>query len=130
MSGNSKDSGSGFQSCASLCRNVISVEDDDKSGRMNGSRENELRVLSLFSGCGGLDLGFEGGFDLPPGSVNFRMHPDWQTERERERERENIWAGRHSVPSLRMTYGQMRKGLGSITSVRGVPLRTHTVWEV
>ena len=23
---------------------------------------NELRVLSLFSGCGGMDLGFEGDF--------------------------------------------------------------------
>jgi len=26
--------------------------------------KNELKVLSLFSGCGGLDLGFEGGFVL------------------------------------------------------------------
>jgi DNA (cytosine-5)-methyltransferase 1 len=25
----------------------------------------EFKVLSLFSGCGGMDLGFEGGFDLP-----------------------------------------------------------------
>jgi DNA (cytosine-5)-methyltransferase 1 len=26
---------------------------------------NKLRVASLFSGCGGLDLGFEGGFSIP-----------------------------------------------------------------
>lgn len=28
-------------------------------------KANELRVLSLFSGCGGMDLGFEGGFLAP-----------------------------------------------------------------
>ncbi len=26
---------------------------------------DKIRVISLFSGCGGLDLGFEGGFDVP-----------------------------------------------------------------
>lgn len=34
-------------------------------------------MLSLFSGCGGLDLGFEGGFDVPERSVNGKLHPDW-----------------------------------------------------
>lgn len=35
------------------------------------------RVLSLFSGCGGMDIGFEGGFRCLGRSVNARMHPDW-----------------------------------------------------
>lgn len=35
------------------------------------------RVLSLFSGCGGMDLGFEGSFDVLRDSVNKYMHPDW-----------------------------------------------------
>lgn len=36
-----------------------------------------MRVLSLFSGCGGMDLGFEGGFDCLKRSVNSQVHPDW-----------------------------------------------------
>ena len=35
------------------------------------------KVLSLFSGCGGMDLGFEGNFDVLEESVNKHMHPDW-----------------------------------------------------
>ncbi|MDT8391670.1 MAG: DNA (cytosine-5-)-methyltransferase [Lentisphaeria bacterium] len=37
----------------------------------------DLRVLSLFSGCGGMDLGFEGGFDVLSESVNPMLHPEW-----------------------------------------------------
>ena len=37
-----------------------------------------LRVLSLFSGCGGMDLGFEGDFDVLSSSVNTAVHPDWR----------------------------------------------------
>jgi DNA (cytosine-5)-methyltransferase 1 len=36
-----------------------------------------MRVLSLFSGCGGMDLGFEGGFTCHRKSVNTAIHPDW-----------------------------------------------------
>ena len=39
--------------------------------------EKELRVLSLFSGCGGMDIGFEGGFRCLKKSINTDMHPDW-----------------------------------------------------
>lgn len=39
-----------------------------------------MRVLSLFSGCGGMDLGFEGDFICLSKSVNEIMHPDWIKE--------------------------------------------------
>ena len=35
------------------------------------------KVLSLFSGCGGLDLGFEGGFTVPPRCVNETINSSW-----------------------------------------------------
>ncbi len=38
---------------------------------------NYRRVLSLFSGCGGMDLGFEGGFRVHRRCVNVDIHPDW-----------------------------------------------------
>lgn len=36
-----------------------------------------MNLLSLFSGCGGMDIGFEGGFYCLKKSVNRRLHPDW-----------------------------------------------------
>ena len=41
------------------------------------SCKRTLRVLSLFSGCGGLDLGLEGGFAALTKSINEKIHPDW-----------------------------------------------------
>ena len=38
----------------------------------------KLRVLSLFSGCGGMDLGLEGGFEVPSVCYNKKLHPDWK----------------------------------------------------
>ncbi len=35
------------------------------------------RILSLFSGCGGMDLGFEGDFSVHRACVNERIHPNW-----------------------------------------------------
>lgn len=35
------------------------------------------KILSLFSGCGGMDLGFEGGFDVLRKSINKTIHPEW-----------------------------------------------------
>jgi DNA (cytosine-5)-methyltransferase 1 len=40
----------------------------------------KITVLSLFSGCGGMDLGFEGGFDAMSTSINTYMHPSWVEE--------------------------------------------------
>ncbi len=35
------------------------------------------RLLSLFSGCGGMDLGFEGDFLVHQDCINETIHPDW-----------------------------------------------------
>jgi len=35
------------------------------------------RLLSLFSGCGGMDIGFEGGFLSPEATINKNIHADW-----------------------------------------------------
>lgn len=43
----------------------------------NSRKEKNKRVLSLFSGCGGMDLGFEGAFNVPSACINEKMHPDW-----------------------------------------------------
>lgn len=36
-----------------------------------------MKLLSLFSGCGGMDIGFEGGFTCLKKSINIKLHPDW-----------------------------------------------------
>ena len=40
----------------------------------------EKRVLSLFSGCGGMDIGLEGGFICLKDSINQNIHPTWIEE--------------------------------------------------
>jgi DNA (cytosine-5)-methyltransferase 1 len=48
----------------------------------DGNQQNEIRVLSLFSGAGGMDLGMEGGFDVLKAGVNEALHPEWiETDR-------------------------------------------------
>lgn len=39
-----------------------------------------MKVLSLFSGCGGMDIGFEGNFYCLKRSINDKLHPDWIIE--------------------------------------------------
>ena len=36
-----------------------------------------MNMLSLFSGCGGMDIGFEGDFMCLKKSINTKLHPDW-----------------------------------------------------
>lgn len=40
-------------------------------------KKETLNVLSLFSGCGGMDLGFEGGFSVLQQSINENLTPDF-----------------------------------------------------
>jgi len=51
--------------------------DAEKPTAKNQSIANQLNVLSLFSGCGGMDLGFEGGFDIYKDSFNPRVNQHW-----------------------------------------------------
>lgn len=39
-----------------------------------------MNLLSLFSGCGGMDIGFEGNFVCLSKCINSSMHPDWVME--------------------------------------------------
>ena len=39
-----------------------------------------MNLLSLFSGCGGMDIGFEGGFTCLKKSINSELHQDWIEE--------------------------------------------------
>ncbi len=39
-----------------------------------------MKLLSLFSGCGGMDIGFEGDFYCLKKSMNEQLHPDWIKE--------------------------------------------------
>ena len=41
---------------------------------------SKKKVLSLFSGCGGMDIGFEGGFKCLKKSINSIIHPNWIQE--------------------------------------------------
>lgn len=43
----------------------------------NQTRKSTINVLSLFSGCGGMDLGFEGDFDVLKVSMNSEINKDW-----------------------------------------------------
>lgn len=36
-----------------------------------------MKLLSLFSGCGGMDIGFEGNFKCLKKAINSNVHPDW-----------------------------------------------------
>ncbi|MBR1693023.1 MAG: DNA (cytosine-5-)-methyltransferase [Lachnospiraceae bacterium] len=75
ISGAKKQSGVWFIPCGAK-----------KPERMKSGVKKEnnitLNVLSLFSGCGGMDLGFEGGFCVLKKSVNTKLHKDWKIRKE------------------------------------------------
>lgn len=50
----------------------------NKSGKKNENISDNINVLSLFSGCGGMDLGFEGDFQVLKQAVNRRINSDWE----------------------------------------------------
>ena len=51
---------------------------------------NSKKLLSLFSGCGGMDLGFEGGFTVPSACINLDVHPsEWYETLDKDRVRLN-----------------------------------------
>ena len=57
-----------------------------KPMRLSGGKKIEaktkpLNVLSLFSGCGGMDLGFEGGFQVLKESVNPHINSHWNVRK-------------------------------------------------
>ncbi len=54
-------------------------------GKRASAQRTPLNVLSLFSGCGGMDLGFEGGFDVLAASVNNRVNPHWNIRQDGQR---------------------------------------------
>lgn len=67
----------------------IIPEDAVKPMRLSGGKKpaakaQPLHVLSLFSGCGGMDLGFEGGFRVPRESVNLSVNGRWNARGEDE----------------------------------------------
>ncbi len=43
-----------------------------------------MKLLSLFSGCGGMDIGFEGNFRCLKKSINIEIHPYWVKKDEGE----------------------------------------------
>lgn len=50
-------------------------------GKKNQERRESLKVLSLFSGCGGMDLGFEGRFQVLKDSVNLKINGHWKVRK-------------------------------------------------
>lgn len=49
-----------------------------ESSQGNQGIAMKKNVLSLFSGCGGMDLGFEGHFQVFAECVNLDIHPNWE----------------------------------------------------
>ncbi len=66
-----------------------------KSGVKTEPMKKPLKVLSLFSGCGGMDLGFEGGFSVLDASVNKKINAKWIV-----RKVDNVWV---RLPKTRFT---------------------------
>lgn len=60
--------------------NIVNRSQNEKDTVKQAPAKDAITVLSLFSGCGGMDLGFEGGFTCFAKSVNEDIHPDWISE--------------------------------------------------
>lgn len=53
------------------------VNSNQKRNEVKPKKNETINVLSLFSGCGGMDLGFEGGFSVLKSSVNEKLSPNF-----------------------------------------------------
>ncbi len=61
---------------------ISEVDEPQIAFKYTTSEENKitgekLNLVSLFSGCGGMDLGFEGGFEVHKDSINEILNPDF-----------------------------------------------------
>ena len=72
-----------------------------------------MRVLSLFSGCGGMDIGFEGDFLCLKRSINTQLHPDWIIE-----DRGN-WVKVKKTPFQTVFANDIRPGLTGWAQIHG-----------
>jgi len=52
--------------------------EQNKAGEKSMRSKKKLSVISLFSGCGGIDLGFEGNFNVLKNSVNQNISKTWK----------------------------------------------------
>ncbi len=86
------------------------------------------RLISLFSGCGGMDLGFEGGFRVRSAFVNPFFHPDWVITQEAEWVTlaptcfETVFANdieEHAKRAWNLYFGQ-RRNVASIYNVMSI----------
>lgn len=60
---------------------LIPFDAKSQSGYMQvkkNQREKKIKLVSLFSGCGGIDLGFEGDFNVLRKSVNPKINSNWE----------------------------------------------------
>ena len=62
-----------------ISSDILSGSQLKADGFQAAKKLKRLKVLSLFSGCGGMDIGFEGNFIAPFKSV--APHPEWIEER-------------------------------------------------
>jgi DNA (cytosine-5)-methyltransferase 1 len=58
-----------------------SLRKSPNTRKANVRIDKKKRVLSLFTGCGGMDLGFEGGFQVIRQAVDMDHHRDWIVKR-------------------------------------------------
>jgi DNA (cytosine-5)-methyltransferase 1 len=56
---------------------AVKFYEKTKLERQKTDEKSTLNVLSLFSGCGGMDLGFEGNFSVLASSVNEILNPEF-----------------------------------------------------
>lgn len=96
------------------------------SGKTSEMRPNAINVLSLFSGCGGLDLGFEGDFAVLKASVNPKINPHWK-----EKAINNDWVKLPKLPFSTVFANDIRQDAKTAWtnyfSKKGIPTTTYCV---